>query len=81
MEPFRPVIDREVHRLKSDGIVDVTGDAKVALARTMIIDLPTAEGLSPLIVCLERLASSLAKAYAGETDRLILPKPGLPLGF
>ena len=81
MEPFRPVVDREVHRLKSDGIVDVTADAKVALARTMIIDLPTAEGLSPLIVCLERLASSLAKAYAGETDRLILPRPGLPLGF
>lgn len=81
MEPFRPVVDREVHRLKSDGIPDVTVDAKEALARTMIVDLPTAEGLSPVLVCLERLASSLAKAYAGEADRLILPKPGLPLGF
>jgi CRISPR-associated protein Cas1 len=81
MEPFRPVVDREVHRLKSDGIVDVTGDAKAALARTMIVDLPTAEGISPVLVCLERLTNSLAKAYAGEADRLILPKPGLPLGF
>jgi CRISPR-associated protein Cas1 len=47
----------------------------------MVIDLPTAEGLSPVMTCLERLAGSLAKAYAGEADRLILPKPGLPLGF
>lgn len=81
MEPFRPIVDREVHRLKSDGVEDVTGEAKAAMARTMIIDLPTAEGLSPVMTCLERLASSLAKAYAGETDRLVLPKPGLPLGF
>lgn len=81
MEPFRPIVDREVHRLKCDGFMDVTSDTKAVLARTMIIDLPTAEGLSPVMTCLERLASSLAKAYAGETDRLILPKPGLPLGF
>lgn len=81
MEPFRPTVDREVHRLRAEGVADVTGDAKAALARIMIIDLPTAEGISPVMVCLERLAVSLAKAYAGETDRLILPKPGLPLGF
>lgn len=81
MEPFRPVIDREVHRLKADGILDVTSDAKAALARTMILDLPTEEGLSPVMTCLERLAGSLAKAYAGDTEKLALPKPGLPLGF
>lgn len=81
MEPFRPAVDREVHRLKIDGVVDVTTDAKAALARTMVIDLPTNEGLSPMMVCLERLASSLAKAYAGETNQLALPQPGLPLGF
>ena len=81
MEPFRPIVDREVHRLKSDGVENVTGEAKAAMARTMIIDLPTAEGLSPVMTCLERLAGSLAKAYAGETDRLVLPRPGLPLGF
>ncbi|WP_187148014.1 hypothetical protein [Nitrobacter winogradskyi] len=47
----------------------------------MVIDLPTSEGLSPMMVCLERLASSLAKAYAGEINRLALPQPGLPLGL
>lgn len=81
MEPFRPIVDREVHRLKSDGVADVTPDAKAALARTMVIDLPADEGVSPVMTCLERLAGSLAKAYSGEADRLVLPKPGLPLGF
>jgi CRISPR-associated protein Cas1 len=81
MEPFRPLVDRTVHRLNGEGIADVTSEAKAALARIMIVDLPADEGMSPLMTCLERLAGSLAKAYAGETDRLVLPKPGLPLGF
>jgi len=81
MEPFRPIVDREVHRLKSEKNVDVTSEAKAALARTMIVDLPTEDGVSPVMVCLERLAVSLAKAYAGETEKLHFPKPGLPLGF
>lgn len=81
MEPFRPLVDREVHRLKTNGVVDVTADVKSALARIMVVDLPTEEGLSPLMTCLERLAGSLTKAYAGEADRLVLPQPGLPLGF
>jgi CRISPR-associated protein Cas1 len=81
MEPFRPLVDREVHRLKGAGVVEVTSEAKAALARIMVIDLPTDEGLSPLMTCLERLAGSLAKAYGGAADRLVLPKPGLPLGF
>ena len=81
MEPFRPIVDREVHRLRADGIVDVTAEAKAALARVMIIDLPADEGVSPAMTCLERLAMSLAKAYSGEAKKLVLPKPGLPLGF
>lgn len=81
MEPFRPVVDREVHRLKGDGVVAVAAESKAALARIMVVDLPTEDGLSPLMTCLERLAGSLARAYAGEGQRLVLPKPGLPLGF
>ncbi len=81
MEPFRPLADREVHRLRGEGIVEVTSEAKATLARIMVLDLPTEEGLSPLMTCLDRLAGSLAKAYAGESDRLTLPEPGLPLGF
>jgi CRISPR-associated protein Cas1 len=79
MEPFRPTVDREVRRLVSRGVTEVDKDSKAELARIMIIDLPTALGLSPLMTCAERLAQSLARAYAGDGDELDLPIPALPL--
>lgn len=79
MEPFRPTVDREVRRLLSAGITEVNREAKAELARLMILDLPTSHGLSPLMTCAERLAQSLARAYAGEPADLDLPLPALPL--
>jgi CRISPR-associated protein Cas1 len=79
MEPFRPIVDREVHRLVRAGLAEVDRDAKIELARVMVIDLPTAQGLSPLMTCAERLAQSLARIYGGEPGRLDLPMPALPL--
>jgi CRISPR-associated protein Cas1 len=79
MEPFRPTVDREVRRLVARDTMEVDREAKAELARIMIIDLPTSVGLSPLLVCAERLAQSLARAYAGEGDALDLPLPSLPL--
>jgi CRISPR-associated protein Cas1 len=79
MEPFRPIVDREVCRLRRDGASEVNKDTKTALARIMVADLPTNLGLSPLMLCAERLAQSLAKAYAGEDDKLELPLPLRPL--
>ena len=80
MEPFRPIVDLEVWRLVRDGFGEVDRDTKAALARVMILDLPTAAGLSPVMVCAERLAQSLARAYAGEGDMLDLPLTRLPPG-
>lgn len=79
MEPFRPSVDREVYRLMRDGAREVDRQTKAALARIMVLDLPTNAGLSPLMVCAERLVQSLARAYAGEEDRLDLPLPPKPL--
>lgn len=79
MEPFRPTVDLEVRRLVDAGAETVDRDTKAALARVMILDLPTAQGLSPVMTCAERLVNSLARAYAGETDDLALPLPRLPL--
>ena len=79
MEPFRPIVDREVHSLVGEGCRDLTRDAKAALARIMIIDLPTERGLSPLMVVAERLCQSLAAVYGGWEQKLALPRPGLPL--
>lgn len=79
MEPFRPTVDREVCRLVKEGVREVDRSAKAALARIMVLDLPTSVGLSPIMVCAERLAQSLARAYAGEDDKLDLPLPPRPL--
>lgn len=79
MEPFRPVVDLEVWRLAAAGTVTVDAAAKAALARVMVLDLPTGQGLSPVMTCAERLVTSLARAYAGEGDDLALPLPRLPL--
>lgn len=79
MEPFRPVVDIEVWRLLRAGTTQVDREAKTALARVMVLDLPTVEGTSPVMTCAERLVASLAKAFAGEGDRLALPLPRLPL--
>src|SRR5262249_12316168 len=38
MEPFRPIVDREVHRLKNEGLTDVLPESKTALARIMVVD-------------------------------------------
>lgn len=81
MEPFRPLVDREIHRLRAGGALGVTPETKADLARLTVIDLPADEGLSPLFLCLERLAFSLARAFAGDGERLALPRPTLPLGF
>src|SRR6185312_9837279 len=51
MEPFRPNVDREVCRLVQTGAREVDRDTKPALARIMVLDLPTNVGLSPLMVC------------------------------
>jgi CRISPR-associated protein Cas1 len=79
MEPFRPTVDREVRRLVNRGTIEVDREGKAELARIMVIDLPTGVGLSPLMICAERLAHSLARAYAGDADQLDLPIPALPL--
>jgi CRISP-associated protein Cas1 len=79
MEPFRPILDREVWRLIRGGKAELDSEAKAALARVMVIDLPTRIGLSPVMVCAERVAQSLARVYAGEDTELDLPLPSLPL--
>ena len=59
MEPFGPTVDREVADPFCRGERVRSEDAKAALARIMVIDLPTSLGLNPVMVCADRLAHSL----------------------
>jgi CRISPR-associated protein Cas1 len=79
MEPFRPLADLLVHDLVKDGAEKVDKETKGELARILITDMSTAEGVSPVGACLQRLAVSLARCYAGEAKTLDLPRRTLPL--
>jgi CRISPR-associated protein Cas1 len=81
MEPFRPVIDLKVWQLHKQGESQITPDTKRALVRTLYDDMQTSAGATPVMVCAQKLATSLAQIFIGEKEKLDLPLPGLPLNL
>lgn len=81
MEPFRPIIDLKVWQLWRNQERDITPETKRALVRTLYDDMQTEAGATPVSVCTQKLATSLAQVYLGQRDRLDLPLPGLPLAL
>jgi CRISPR-associated protein Cas1 len=81
MEPFRPVVDLKVWQLSRNNEREVTPESKRAVVRTLYDDMQTAIGATPVTVCMQRLAVSLAQVYLGEREKLDLPLPGLPLSL
>jgi CRISPR-associated protein Cas1 len=79
MEPFRPVVDLKVWQLKRNAEEHVNPDTKRALVRTLYDDMQSDAGATPVMVCVQKLATSLAQVYLGQRDKLDLPLPGLPL--
>lgn len=81
MEPFRPMMDLKVWQLQRNGEAQVTPETKRALVRTLYDDMQTSVGATPVMVCAQKLAVSLAQVYLGEREKLELPLPGLPLAL
>lgn len=81
MEPFRPVIDLKVWQLQKQGESEITPETKRALVRTLYDDMQTSAGATPVMVCTQKLATSLAQVFMGEKDKLDLPLPGLPISL
>ena len=81
MEPFRPIIDLKVWQLQQRDESHVTSETKRTLVRTLYDDMQTSAGATPVMVCMQKLATSLAQVYLGERDKLDLPLPGLPLAL
>lgn len=79
IEPFRPVVDLTVWMLDRDGEQAITPDTKRALVRALYADMQTAAGVTPVCVCMQKLATSLAQVYLGERADLDLPFARLPL--
>jgi len=81
MEPFRPMVDLLVWQLQRREEDKVTPDTKRVLVRSLYDDMQTDSGATPAMVCMQRLAVSVAQVYLGERERLDLPLPGLPLAL
>ena len=81
MEPFRPVIDLKVWQLWRNQERDVTPETKRALVRTLYDDMQSDIGATPVTVCVQKLATSIALIYLGQRDKPDLPLPGLPLAL
>ena len=78
MEPFRPVIDWTVWQLQTQGPCAVNADTKRALVQSLYQDLKGAAITTPVLVAVQKLATSLAQVMVGERDKLDLPHPGVP---
>ncbi|MBQ6656371.1 MAG: type II CRISPR-associated endonuclease Cas1 [Ottowia sp.] len=79
IEPFRPIVDLKVWQLQRAGEAQVTPAVKRALVQCLYADMHTSAGATPVMVCMQKLAVSLAQVYLGERRELELPLPGLPL--
>ena len=79
MEPFRPMIDLKVWQLAQQNETEINPSSKRALVHVLYDDMQSSDGATPIMVSIQRLATSLAQVYLGERDKLDLPLQGLPL--
>ena len=79
MEPFRPVADLLVADLVKQDICKVDQESKSHLVQVLSIDMSSSRGVSPVEVCLQRLALSVVRCFSGELRELELPRQTLPL--
>ena len=81
VEPFRPFVDLRVWKLTQAGAVDVNSVTKRALVNVLYADVDLPCGASPVFVCIQRLAVSLAQVFLNQTKKLELPTAGTRLSL
>ncbi|MBI3831832.1 MAG: type II CRISPR-associated endonuclease Cas1 [Planctomycetes bacterium] len=75
-EPLRPIVDRAVHGLFARGLNEVDKQTKAVLLGLLTEESAlTGMGRGPLLVAIDRYASSLAECFDGERTKLDIPKP------
>ena len=78
MEPFRPSVDRVVHKLYLEGITTVP-EARRDLVGALTEQFRTEKGLSCHSQVLVRLVQSLANSFNAGKAELIFPRTPLPV--
>ena len=81
MEPFRPLVDLKVWQLRKQGEEEIDPNSKRALVHLLYEDMQSSVGVTPVSVCMQKLAVSLAQVYLGQREKLDLPLPGLPIAL
>jgi len=81
MEPFRPVVDLKVWCLHHKGEGEMTATNKRTLVHSLYEDMQSDVGATPVLVCIQKLATSLAQVFMGDRNKLDLPLSGLPLAL
>lgn len=79
MEPFRPLVDHAVWQLHTEAKLSITPDTKRHLVQTLYQDLATPAGRTPVMVAVQKTATSLAQVMTRERGGLDLPPPGMSL--
>lgn len=78
MEPFRPVIDWTVWQLQHNQPCHINPETKRTLVKSLYLDLATPAGNTPVLVAIQKLATSLAQVLTNERTALDLPPPCVP---
>lgn len=81
VEPFRPLVDAVVRRMVEEGEREVGKAAKARLAALLSADCALGGATSPVSVCAQRLAQSLAASFESRSLSLALFDPPDPLGW
>ena len=74
MEPFRPIIDLTVWSLQKSGPCVVNAETKRTLVQSLYKEVITDSGRTPVIVAIQKLATSLAQIFLNERKTLDLPR-------
>ncbi|MDR2883701.1 MAG: type II CRISPR-associated endonuclease Cas1 [Deferribacteraceae bacterium] len=73
MEPFRPVVDMIVCDLAAGGATELGKDEKLALAKCIHFDIAGADGRTPVVNWMEKVAINLLYVYEGVKKKLEMP--------
>ncbi len=76
MEPYRPFVDMIVRGIihKTSAVDNLTQELKVELLKVPSLDVLLDGDKSPLMVAMQRTAVSVARCYAGEQRKMLVPE-------
>ena len=76
MEPYRPYVDMVVRGIidRTSAVDTLTQELKVELLKIPTLDVQLENDKSPLMVAMQRTAVSVARCYAGEKRKMLVPE-------